>query len=296
MTPKPLATIPGANSRSAASTAAANSTAATPGAAETNRRSFAILTNAAEPLRKQLEGIINAESMCKGTACMPIPDGETFERLYNGTCVILADGIRMTEDEMNVLTVSVLSKLVEVKLGGEERLHHILLVELAPPKERVAALMQMVERRKAAGDVKGALALAKEATALRAIPQYTGPDSVVWIRSTGGDIEVADHPLTRDALPELAKLYGQAQALEPAPEALKAAAKAAPSERETMMRNMLTHDFADGCILGSVCADVVSETPSQVLRQQICRHCGFRFPPCDYIPVCSRAASANGAR
>lgn len=238
-----------------------------------------------------MEAILNAESTFKGAACMPVPAGEAFDCLYYGTCIFLVDGSSMTEDDMNVLASSVLSKFVELNRDDEQRLYHVLLVELASPKERAAALMQMVERRKKAGDVKGAFALCNEAKALLASPQYTGPDSVAWICSEHGssEIELADHPLTRDALPELAKLYGEAQALEPAKESLEAAAKVAPSERETMLKNMLTHDFEQGCILGSMGGDVASETPSQVIRQQICKHCGFRYPPCDYIPVCRAA-------
>ena len=102
--PARLSALPGATSTRAASPAAAAvvsaSTAASTAvptathavggpttalsavAEQPNRRSFAILTNAAEFLRKQMEVVVNAEKLFRGAACMPIPASETFDCLY----------------------------------------------------------------------------------------------------------------------------------------------------------------------------------------------------------------------
>ena len=144
----------------------------------------------------------------------------------------------------------------------DERLHHFLVVEL--------------------GAHKGTL-------------RYTGPPSVTWM-SSGGEPELKDHPLTRDALPKLALLYGQAQSIKPDPEALEAAAKLAEAEpsrdpwRDEMERRLMTHDFETGRRLDN--ASSSEEGP--MAYEQTCKHCGRTIHHIigNGVPVCI-AASAH---
>ena len=207
-----------------------------------------------------MDTVLNGLELCKGAACMPIPSGDAqaFECLYNGTCVFLVDGSRFSNEDAEKLAnllPDFLSLEVNERSGGdEERLYHILLVELGRHKDRPNTLL------------------------------YRGAGSVVWASSCG-EFEVNDHPLTRDALPALAKLYGQAQDLAPDPESVAAAKSPPPKDpwRETMERNLLTHDFVEGRRLD----ETPAERESTRAYEQVCKHCGFTFPPCYNVPICS---------
>lgn len=178
---------------------------------------------------------------------------------YNGTCVFLVDASRVSNTEAEAMA-NLLSELMSLEINpkrdDEQRLYHILLVELGAHKKDT--------------------------------PQYTGPDSVAWV-SVCGETDLKDHALTRAALPELAPLYAQAQSLEPDPEALEAAAAkplgARDPAREAIMQNLLTHEFVEGRRLDN--ASFSSE--STTAYEQKCKHCGFTFPPCYSVPICTAA-------
>lgn len=144
-----------------------------------------ILTNAAEPLRKRMDGIVS-ELKIEGVPCTPIPDEDRFQGLYNGTCVFLVpsklDTIRYTHEGQGweeVLAQLLLKLLGTRARADEDGIYHLLLVELDPS---------------GGGS-----------------PQYTGPESVVFLSvaapSEDGEMKLSEHPLTRDLLPELARMH-----------------------------------------------------------------------------------------